>query len=453
MDAEEQALEFVHRGWQHLQLQRPLAAWACWQRALRMKPGDAAATHALATLARAMDVPITARQVYRLRSPMGSAGRETWDRHFRANDMEDLDIAGDVFAELAGADDAEPAALYNEALCRAWSGRNAEAIQALDHYVGAVAAAWPEDAIEAWSLAEILRQGAGAEHLADDLSDSFEVNWVDVEADVSACAWLESHAEVHPMPSPRDPVSGLPLAAETRIFEWLDRPMPAASESLSVDQLPWLSALVLVQEGRLRFSSPDRQRLIALEDQIAIELDDRIAQRVSTPLPIPLMDLGVGTFRIPPEVDEATRRRLTREAVERFFEDHWIHQARFGLAAGIGSSPLSPAEAAQQDDPATRAKLAGIVNVREALGQRPGAAAVYEGYPFDRLRKRLGLDLVDPASVDPTDVSCMNFAELEDLDPQQLELSVLRDAQRSALGLDALSLETRFAHALARRSR
>ena len=43
-DADAEVLAWVHRGWDQLRLQRPLAAWAAWQRALRIKPRDPAAT-------------------------------------------------------------------------------------------------------------------------------------------------------------------------------------------------------------------------------------------------------------------------------------------------------------------------------------------------------------------------------------------------------------------------
>src|SRR5262245_50183615 len=38
-----EVLALVHRGWDHLRLQRPLAAWASWQQALRLAPEDRAA--------------------------------------------------------------------------------------------------------------------------------------------------------------------------------------------------------------------------------------------------------------------------------------------------------------------------------------------------------------------------------------------------------------------------
>ena len=43
----ETSTSLVHEGWDHLRSQRPLAAWASWQRALRVEPDSTAAPQAL----------------------------------------------------------------------------------------------------------------------------------------------------------------------------------------------------------------------------------------------------------------------------------------------------------------------------------------------------------------------------------------------------------------------
>ena len=40
----ESAMEIIHEGWDHLRSRRPLAAWASWQRALRLDAGSEPAT-------------------------------------------------------------------------------------------------------------------------------------------------------------------------------------------------------------------------------------------------------------------------------------------------------------------------------------------------------------------------------------------------------------------------
>ena len=73
----------VHEGWDHLRAGRPLAAWASWQRALRLEDGSPAAAQAMATLESAADLPAAARAVYRLRTPSDAARRAAWDERLR----------------------------------------------------------------------------------------------------------------------------------------------------------------------------------------------------------------------------------------------------------------------------------------------------------------------------------------------------------------------------------
>ena len=65
-----------------------------------------------------------------------------------------------------------------------------------------------------------------------------------------------------------------------------------------------------------------------------------------------------------------------------------------------------PRLAASRGDAVARAKLTAVIRLREQLGNRPSALLLYQGYPFDRLRRRLGLELVYPNAVDPEDLGC-----------------------------------------------
>ena len=176
------ALELVHQGWSHLQRQRPQAAWAAWQRALRRVPEFPAATQALETLEAALELPAAARAGYRFQPPEGAACRARWNERFAGRAPDDLDDAVAAFASLAAADPADAAAAYNEGLCLAWLGRNREAIGALDRAVRLLASTGFDRAVEAWALAEVLRQGGDAEPLADDLSYAWVIEPADPDA-------------------------------------------------------------------------------------------------------------------------------------------------------------------------------------------------------------------------------------------------------------------------------
>ena len=175
----------------------------------------------------------------------------------------------------------------------------------------------------------------------------------------------------------------------------------------SLSDLPRVLASAIQTPRSLRLSSPDPLSLAEAQAKLRQTLgsDDRPMRREATPLALLLLDAAVWTFRLPAELDLETRRRLSRAGVEHFYENVWIHIPRHGLD---GRSPLEAAQAAATGDAIARAKLAGIISLREQLGARPTTAELYGGYPFDRLRSRLGIAAVDANTLDANDVSCMS---------------------------------------------
>ncbi|MDB5352287.1 MAG: hypothetical protein JWN86_3534 [Planctomycetota bacterium] len=450
------ALALVLRGWEHLRLQRPLAAWASWQRALRIEPEDGAATEALEILEAAEELPIAARLKYKFRSPEDYECRTRWSSRFAGRNLEDLSVAAEAFASLAYEDENDGAARFNEALCLAWLGENAEAIVAMDLAVRAEADRSPESAVASWSVAEILRQGAGAEIWADDLSHALILDWAVEDGDPLLS--LSSFASLQPVPPPLDPVTGKSAVTDARVVEWLDRPPGEKQASPTGESLPHVLATVIATPGRIRLSSPDRESLETAEMALLSRFGDRARSldRRSTPLPLRLMDAAAWLFRMPASEEDGVQSALRRAAVERYFEQVWITRPRLGLSGRDEAShpPLSPVEAAvlaSGGDSVALAKLSAVVNIREQLSARPHVASLYEGYPFDRLRRRLGLPQNDPSTVEKEDVSSMGRAELVALDPKTLSRDVLADACVAAMAVcDAATIE-RFEAELASR--
>jgi tetratricopeptide (TPR) repeat protein len=444
----DKALALVHEGWNQLQLQRPLAAWASWHRALRLMPDDPAASQALATLESAAELPAAARNVPRFQAPSDSVRRVRWDTRFQGRDLGDLADAADVFAALVADDPADASAWSNHALCLAWQGRNAEAVASLDRVVRVQARDHFDRAVDAWTLAEVLRQGAGAERLADDLRYAWVLEWPGGNAPrlPGDRPWLL------PVATPSDPTTGRPQVAEAQVFEWLDRPLATtAQEVRSGADLPRLLATVVSTPLALRLSSPDPRTLDALHERLialigAVPLSFR---REAVPLPLHLLDAAVWTFRLPRGVDREAERSLTRAAVEHYYEDLWIHQPRQGLD---NRSPLDVSRLAHGGDAEARAKLTAVIRLREQLGARPRTAALYQGYPFDRLRRRLGLEPDDNASTDARDLTCAGEEELDQLDPAALDDARLIEAYLSSFFLRDDARAARFAAALIRRN-
>ncbi|HEV3164885.1 MAG TPA: hypothetical protein VGZ22_12720 [Isosphaeraceae bacterium] len=442
---DDEVLALVHEGWKHLKRQCPLAAWACWQRALRIEPEDRAASQALAILEQADDLPAAARASYRFRLPANPERRNRWNTRLEGHDILNLDVASDAFRDLTTADPADASAWYNLALCLAWNGANGPAINALEHFV-ALQAREPDDgAAAAWALAEVLRAGSFSDELVDDLSHSVSIPWGPDDPDPTTLGIVRA------IPSPVDHELAVTPFSAVRAFEWLDRPMPELSERLTLTDLPRVLATVILTPQMLRVSSPDPQALSEAHTRLSEALNDldRPCPRQSVPLPLSLLDAAVWTIRLPAGLDDDTRRGLARMAVEHYYENVWIHLPRRGLA---GRSPLAASRQAAQGDAAARARLAGVILVREQLGARQRTAELYGGYPFDRLRRRLGHEPESNDTVDPADCSCMSEAELDHLDPAALDDVRLAEACESAAGLGDDARTARFASVLAGRS-
>lgn len=443
----ENTAALVAEGWTQCQLQRPFAAWAAWQRALTHSPESSAAQQALTSVEKAPELPATARTPLRLRHPTDELRRERWDARLRDRNMADLAAFTEAFVNLTSDDPTDAAAWYNRGICLAWQGVNREAISALDEVVRLDAASNRDAAVDAWTVAEVLRQGAGAESLADDLTYACLFRCDDAAAD----ELLAPRPELQAVPAPLDPGTGQPQFPGATAYTWLDRPAIAGEEPPArVADLPRVLAQVLRVPGTLRLSSPDPQSL----EQVVTAATDRLGTRLqlirreASPLRIALMDAALWTFRLPPGLDPEISAHLSRAAVEHFYENLWIHAARQGLG---NRTPLEAARDTANGDPVACARLLAVVRLREQLGQRPLTAGLYQGYPFDRLRCRLGLELVDPSAVDADDMGCMDAERLRRRDLASLDDSRLAEAYESAASLRDDPTAARFGAEILRR--
>jgi hypothetical protein len=437
----------IHEGWNHLKSQRPLAAWGSWQRVLRTDPDSVAARQALAALESASDLPQAARTTYRFREAADSAKRAIWDERMRDQGDQDLDATADLFGRLATADPTDSAAWYNRALCLSWMGKNVEAIGCVDRVVALESERAFDLAVDAWTLAEVLRPGGGAETLADDLRFACTMAWKPGDT-----SWLlDEFPEIQRIPTPRAPGAAAAATPDIEVFEWLDRPIAnLANRPRAAASPPLVLASVYIGGHTLRLSSPRVENLERIEESLFPRLENGAGtvRREAAPLPLPFLDADVWVFRIPPALDPDLADQLSREAVEQYFENHWIHRPRHGLD---GRSPLAAGLEASRGDAVARAKLTAVVRLREQLGNRPSALLLYQGYPFDRLRRRLGLNLVYPSAVDLLDLGCASGKELDDLDPAALDDARLVEAFLSAAGLRDDARTARLASELLKR--
>jgi hypothetical protein len=403
------ALADVQRGWAELRLERPLAAWASWRQALRLDPESRAAHQALELLRHAHELPAAARQIRQLRSPRDPGQRVLWDRLFRDRDLSELPAAAGAFEELVNLDEQDADAWYNLGLCRAWQGLNDIAIGALGRAVDLLASEDFEDAVDAWLLAEVLRQGAGAEHLADAFDHILILALTASEP--AAQIWeklakLGAHLHLKEAPRASEPDR---VRDRVEIAEWWDRASPGEGKRLQAEDVPRLMATLIWVPGELRASSPVQSTLEEVErvlDSPAFE-GLIIHDRLSRPLPLTLADAALWSFRLPRELDSTEAQEICRAQLIAYYEgpEGWQNQPRQGLS--LEGRPLSPKAAARalrmmdDDEPeasALRARLEAVVRFQEQLAHRPRTRLLAGGYSFDRLRLSLGLEPLDPRS-------------------------------------------------------
>ena len=228
------------------------------------------------------------------------------------------------------------------------------------------------------------------------------------------------------------------------------RSSPPSRANCAGWRLPIVLASVFISRNSLRLSSPRPATLERIAEVLFARLEARPAsiRREAAPLPLPFLDADLWIFRIPADALPSSGDDLTREAIEHYFENEWIHRERKALGE---RSPLGASIDAGRGDAVARAKLTAVVKLREQLGSRVSTRALYKGYPFDRLRRRLGLECVDTTAVDPLDLGCAAPDELDLLDPPALDDARLIDAASSAAGLGDDARTVRFAAELVRR--
>ena len=374
----EESTSLVHEGWDHLKSQRPLAAWACWQRALRVDPDSAVAAEALKRLESAADLPLAARIPYRFRQPRDAVRRAVWNDRMRGQSLEELDAAAELFDRLTIVDPLDAAAWFNKALCLAWAGENIVSIACLDRVVALEAETAFDDSVAAWTLAEVLRQGGGAETLADDLRFSCTIGW-----DASDTPkLLREFPEIRKIPTPRAPGGETEIQPDVSVFEWLDRSIDSGdSDSATEEQPRVVLASVFITGTSLRLSSPRALNLEAIEEQLFLRLGERppSVRREATPLPLPFLDADLWLFRIPTGLDPDRADELSREAIEHYFENEWIHWKRKGLA---DRSPLEAARDAGDGNAVAAAKLTAAGSSARAAWQPSDHSSALPGLPL-----------------------------------------------------------------------
>ena len=428
--------EFTERGTSELRHNRPYAARAHLLQALRVEPAHEEARARLHALDQDDALPATARRdLTRLRTAVDAAARARRDACFAKMAITHADPLAQtvvLYEYLTEADPKDVDAWLNLASSLAWQGRNLEAIEALEHVVELSAGHNFDAAVDAWALAEILRAGIDNPALLDEKSCVCHLTTslpraADRLADEPRARRLPTHCD-----------------DATVDFNLFDRPASEVDEdSPRLADLPRFLALVKSADDSIWVVSHDQAAFETAVERMTLLYDDvlKAAERGEQPVPLVGLDHEIWDAAPPPRADLETQARLRRELVEDYYENRWIHKPRHGL---MGMSPYHAALAALDGDDVSRARLLAVIRIREELGARPRLARSYQGYPFDRLRRRLGLEPLVPIAVDDTDLAYQPIQVLQGLEPADLDPYRLIEAFRSAEGLRDDALAARF---------
>ena len=92
-------------------------------------------------------------------------------------------------------------------------------------------------------------------------------------------------------------------------------------------------ASVFISRNSLRLSSPRPATLDRIAEVLFARLEGgpKSIRREAAPLPLPFLDADLWIFRIPADAPPSSGDELTREAIEHYFENEWIHRERKGL--------------------------------------------------------------------------------------------------------------------------
>lgn len=404
-----------------MRLNRPVAATAAMRHALVLRPTDAELReHFDHLLGPESHLPEAARKEYRFQAPVPATDGPLH-----------LSEAVKLLEGQAQAEGAPPTAWYNLGLARAWLGDNAAALEALDRYVSLETD--EGKAADAWTLAEVLRHGAGLESQADVVDHSVAYQIRDGR---SVSVLLEEwQAAGRLLVIHHDPQQNLLQALV------LDSPPVISTAAGPPDALPF-GAYLLILQDLVRLSSPVRDRL----DRVRGELERKASGGVSpgnerlgpASFADTMSEAALFPLRIS-DPDEAKRR--VRAHAEQFFEGVWLQRPLKTLG---GVPPIDAAGHA-----VLKKKLRGVVQFLEQCAR----VRTLGDYDFNRLRRKLGLGDGATASTDAAtaDVTALGASELAALSPEALSDEQLEQAWQTAQRLDAHELGRRFAQALTHR--
>jgi tetratricopeptide (TPR) repeat protein len=420
-----------------MKMNRPVAARAALRLVLHHLPGEETTRQTFEALfGPSSRLPESARKEYHFLAPpadLPALARSSWDQALSGAATSRLGDLVRLFEPLAQQAPGNAAAWYNLGLSRAWLGDNAGAADALEHYLDVEAQ--ESRAVEAASLMEVLRCGAGMEDQADYHEYALMLGIRNPEPVGALLQEWSQAGRLRPLQSPvENTFSALLLELTTASLITVGAPAAEGGR---------LSGYVVIAGPLFQFTSPRKEAFDRVRDEVRQRLSLGLGEMQERQLPIQFHDVVADALWFPVlQRDDNLQRVL--EHVRKYFEETWLHRPRRALS---GNTPVDAAAHTR-----LRKKLAGVIQfIQECARGTPVGQ-----YDFDRLRRQLGLTTAPapgaavsaPAAGATGDISSMNTAELAGLDLPSLSLEQLEQAYQAALKLDAEELAGHFARAL-----
>ncbi len=323
----------------------------------------------------------------------------------------------------------DPAFFYNLGLTRAWVGDNQGAIEALDQYVRQ--ANQDQEAAEAWCLAEALSMGSPSDTEKDHTLFFRAYRIVDFRRFVELLGADKQIVEVEQ----KNPII---------LCRRLDRPLPAASETLATFELPRIQVRIMIMPGEVWIYSHDPKRVETARAELEASWGDSVqfTRSFTQAASFPHLVDQVLDFRVPEGLTTEQVQRLSNEMFRSYFEDQWAHRPFRVLQ---GNTPIDAV-----GHPVLRRKLQGMILLLEQVLANQKVPITYT---MDDLRRKLGLAdgpiiQTHEQSAAPAVIASLSAAELAALDVALLSEDDLKQAFATAKRLDANEIAGKFAQAL-----
>ena len=379
-----------------------------------------------------------------------------------------LSDARKAFENLTQITPDDPAAWFDLGLVLAWIGEQPKAVAAL---VKSIELETDDHrAEEAGALAEVLRCGFGMENDSDHLGHAVVMPIRDPNPVMRLLGAYEQNGKLR----------GVHVDQERgMMFGLIVEELPSLLAVGTVN-LARVTARVMVGQGVIRLSHPNRDSVARAADEIRTALQLAVEQPAESTNPLNFRDVILEALAQPAgSGDEAALEAKLRAHAANYFENVWFHKPLKALSGNtaidaVGSKVL-------------RKHVFGAIKFLEdclatALPHKKvGAETVpIQLYDFDALRHKLGLEYVSaappvvnvPADA-PTEakkeaadirgltpparqespapkkreINALNTAELAALDVAALSVGELEQAMLAAVKLDARELAVAFAQA------